>query len=161
MAKKKKKEIEIEVPEFDRITEPPVIRPIVIKTIYLNKSLLVKKRKPVKSKKEQKPVSKKTAPFDYNKFVSDSITLLSQDIKEHLYQESKKVINLQSKVGDYNYSFSFNYDYAPKGSFDFSNFINSANKTVDSINSTRKNTKGTYVIKGAEYKDFSLDYPRK
>ena len=141
---KKKKELETD--EIKIFPEPPVIRPITIKTTYVNKSLLEKQPKKVNTNKKSKPVVVKVDNFNYFKFVYDSLLLMKKQVYSELVpivkiKESRK----EQKPSPFAFTFSFNY-VMPSFAYDFSSVINIASTTCRSTNQIAKSLKGTYLV---------------
>lgn len=147
---KKKKDLEVD--EIKIFPEPPIIRPITIKTTYIDKSLLEKKSRKAVVSKKSKPVVVKVDNFNYSKFVYNSLLLMKKQVYSELVpivkiKESRK----EEKPSPFAFTFSFNY-VMPSFAYDFSSVINIASSTCKSTNQTARNLKGSYLVSGYSVK---------
>lgn len=105
---RKEKESPIVEEPIKKIVEPPVVRPIHIKTTYLDKSLLVKRKKVVTVPKKEAvvEVQKVASPFE---ILFNSLEILSKDVKKECicdYKQKKK-----SYLAVMSFDFSQLYQY--------------------------------------------------
>lgn len=137
---RKEKEPSLEKEPIEKIVEPPVVRPISIKTTYLDKSLLVKPKKVfiVPKKKVIVETPKVVSPYEV---LFNTLELLSKEVKNECICDYKKP----------------NKSYLVTMSFDFTSLYQYPNINFSSISSFASLFNRAYLnLSGIDTRGFTL-----